>query len=137
MQETENQSTSRIVFFDGVCGLCNSSVDWLLRHDKNQRFLYSPLQGQAASEKLSAEQLADLDTIVYYRNGKALLRSDAALYIVKDLGGIWSMLYGFIILPRFLRDGIYKWVSRNRYKWFGKKEACRIPSKEERARFLD
>jgi predicted DCC family thiol-disulfide oxidoreductase YuxK len=137
MQETENQSGTRIVFFDGVCGLCNSSVDWLLRHDKNQRFLYSPLQGQAASEKLTAEQLADLDTIVYFRNGKSLFRSDAALYIVKDLGGIWSLLFGFIIVPRFLRDGIYKWVSRNRYKWFGKKEACRIPSKAERARFLD
>ena len=137
MQEPENQSATRIIFFDGVCGLCNSSVDWLLRRDKNQRFLYSPLQGITAVSKLSADQIADLDTIVYYRDGKTLLRSDAALYIVKDLGGIWALLFGFIIVPRFMRDGIYKWVSRNRYKWFGKKEACRIPTKEERARFLD
>lgn len=137
MQVTEKQTTSGIVFFDGVCGLCNTSVDWLLRHDKNQRLLYAPLQGKAASEQLSPERLSDLDTIVYFRKGKELLRSDAALYVLKDLGGAWKLLFGFIVIPRFIRDGIYKWVSRNRYKWFGKKEACRIPTKAERARFLD
>lgn len=137
MQETENPLQDKIIFFDGVCGLCNTSVDWLLRRDKNQVFLYSPLQGQTAASRLSAQQLADLDTIVYYRGDKLYFRSDAALYILRDLGGFWKVMYGFIIVPRFIRDGIYKWVSRNRYKWFGKKETCRIPTREERSRFLD
>ncbi len=129
-------SDKKIVFFDGVCGLCNKSVDWLIRRDKNQHLLFSPLQGETAKILLSEEVRNELSTFVFLRNGTLLNRSDAALATLKDIGGGWKIFYVLTLIPLSFRNWIYNWVSRNRYKWFGKKETCRIPSKEERKRFL-
>lgn len=127
----------RIVFFDGICGLCNTSVDFLMPRDHNDRLHFATLQGETAEQLLSPEQLSDLDTILYYREGKVLDRSTAVLTILKDMGGPWSVLRVALILPRSLRDAVYKIVADNRYRWFGKKESCRMPTPKERGKIMD
>ena len=125
-----------IIFFDGVCGLCNRAVDRLLRMDRKQIFRFAPLQGITAQERLPAQMAAAIESIVYLREGVALQRSDAALRILIDLGG-WRAIYRVCyVVPRFIRDAVYAWVARNRYRWFGKRDACRLPTPEERTRFL-
>lgn len=126
-----------IVFFDGVCGMCNSIVDFLIREDRNDALLFTPLQGTTAQEKLDKKDVEDLNTIAYYRDGKVTKKSSAVLQLLTDMGGIWKLAFVFKIVPRFIRDFIYDTVSKNRYKWFGKKAACRMPTKEERMKFLD
>lgn len=127
-----------IVFFDGVCGLCNTAVDWLLRHDSQQKILFTPLQGKTAEVALSSELRDSLDSVIVYIDGRLYQKSDAFLHLFPVLGGVWKIL-SFIAsgLPRFLRDFIYDFIARNRYRWFGKRDVCRLPSKEERSRFLD
>ena len=118
------------------CGLCNRFVDRLLRLDHNARFRFAPLQGSTARELLPSGMADALNTVVYLRDGIVLVRSEAALRILIDLGG-WRAVYRvFFIVPRFLRDAVYDWISRHRYGWFGKHDACRIPTPEERDRFL-
>lgn len=126
----------RIIFFDGVCGLCNRSVDHLLRVDQDRIFRFSPLQGITAQEKLPPGSAVALETAVYLRDGMVLQRSDAALRILLDLGG-WRRMYGFFyVFPRAIRDAVYGWIARNRYRWFGKRDTCRMPTQAERDRFL-
>lgn len=129
-------SEERIVFFDGVCGLCNRFVDRLLRLDRNAMLRFSPLQGDTARVRLPDGMGSSLDTVVYLRGDKLIQRSDAALWILIDLGG-WCHVYrALFIVPRFVRDAVYAWVARNRYRWFGKRDTCRLPTPEERPRFL-
>lgn len=128
---------SPIVFFDGVCGLCNNFVNILLSEDRNQVLKFSPLQGQTANTKLPKELLADLNTMAFYKNGRLYTKSDAALEVVKTIGGVFSLFYFFKFIPRFIRDAVYDFISKNRIRWFGQSESCRMPTKEERARFLD
>lgn len=125
-----------VVFFDGVCGLCNRFVDRLLRIDKHERFRFAPLQGSTAKEKLPSGLVNSLSSVVYLRSGQVLTRSDAALRILIDLGGWHAIHRIWLIFPRALRDAVYDWVARNRYTWFSKREACRLPTQEERMRFL-
>ena len=130
-------SGERIVFFDGVCGLCNRFVDRLLRVGRKRVLRFAPLQGRTAQERLPAGMADALESVVYLRDGAVIQRSDAALWILIDLGG-WRVMYrGFFIVPRFVRDAVYDWIARNRYRWFHKYETCRLPTPEERARFLD
>lgn len=125
-----------IIFFDGVCGLCNRFIDRLLRIDKSARFRYAPLQGTTAQEMLPAGMANALQSVIYLRHGKMLQRSDAALRILIDLGG-WRRIYGVLyLLPRGLRDVVYRWIASNRYRWFGKRDTCRMPTQAERDRFL-
>jgi len=133
---SENNN-NHIVFFDGVCNLCNTTIDFLVRNDKKRVFRYSPLQGETAQKLLPVEYASDLSGMAYYKQGKIHLKSSAALMIANDLGGIYKLLMAFWIVPRFIRDGVYNWVARNRYKWYGKKESCRLPTPEERSLFLD
>ena len=126
-----------IVFFDGVCGMCNSIVDFLMREDRNNALLFTPLQGTTAQERLDKKDVENLNTIAYYRDGKVTKKSSAVLQLLTDMGGIWKLAFVFKIVPKPIRDFIYDTVSKNRYKWFGKKEACRMPTKEERMKFLD
>lgn len=125
-----------IIFFDGVCGLCNRFVDRLLRIDKTGRYRFAPLQGSTAQELLPSGLAEALESVIYLRDGAVLQRSDAALRILTDLGG-WRRCYGLLLLvPRFIRDAVYAWVASNRYAWFGKRGACRVPTLAERGRFL-
>lgn len=127
-----------IVLFDGVCNLCNSSVQFILKRDKKKKFLFGSLQGEAGQKLLQQFNLPtdNFHSFVLIEGDSVYTQSTAALRMARHLKGGWQLLYGFIILPKFLRDGVYKWIATNRYKWFGKRETCRIPTAEERSRFL-
>lgn len=134
---TAEHFPDRIVFFDGVCGLCNKTVDFLIRTDKAKKLRYAPLQGYTAKRLLTKIQIENLESVVYYRDGKYLVSSTAVLRLLLDVGGLWKILSVFLILPAFVRNAVYFFIARRRYKWFGKSDTCRLPSAEERALFLD
>ncbi len=127
-----------IVFFDGVCAMCNGLVNFLLKADREQRLLFAPLQGTTAQQRLPP--LSDTSaewSMIYLDAAGTRDKSDAALAVGRQLGGIWSLLSMLArIVPRFIRNAIYRFIARNRYSWFGKKDACRIPTAAERERFL-
>ncbi|WP_026950957.1 thiol-disulfide oxidoreductase DCC family protein [Algoriphagus mannitolivorans] len=127
-----------IILFDGVCNLCNSSIDFILKRDKSNRFLVGALQEEPGKAILARYQAKPdyLDSLVVVENEKIFFRSTAALKIAKNLSGLWPLFYGFIFIPAFLRDPVYDWIGKNRYRWFGKKNTCRIPTPEEKAKFL-
>ncbi|MCB0764650.1 MAG: thiol-disulfide oxidoreductase DCC family protein [Flavobacteriales bacterium] len=131
-------SAQHTILFDGVCNLCNRSVQFVIDHDPRGRFLFASLQSDVAETLLKGRAIPaeDQDSVVYLRKGRILLRSAAALYILKDLGGWWGLLFAFIIVPAPFRDMVYRWVGRNRYRWFGKREQCMVPTPELRERFL-
>jgi predicted DCC family thiol-disulfide oxidoreductase YuxK len=127
-----------IVFFDGVCGLCNSSVDFVLRHDRRGRLKFSPLQGETAERLLPSEDRENLGSLVLWDGGRMFRRSSAVVRILWRLGPLWRLLGGLLwVIPLPLRNAVYRVVAGSRYRWFGKKETCRLPSPEERERFLD
>ncbi|HSF45866.1 MAG TPA: thiol-disulfide oxidoreductase DCC family protein [Chitinophagaceae bacterium] len=128
-----------VIYFDGVCNLCSGAVQFILKHDKKNIFRFASLQG-AAGQSMLAENNFPADhfkTFILEENGRIFTRSTAALRIAKLLGGPWSFLYGFIIVPPFFRDSIYNLISKNRYTWFGRKEACWLPTPEWQHRFLE
>lgn len=127
-----------VILFDGVCNLCNASIDFILKRDKKNQFLVGALQEEAGQKLLSKFEVNPeyLDSLVLIEDEKIYFRSTAAIRIAKHLSGLWPIFYGFIILPPSIRDGIYNLVGRNRYSWFGKKNTCRLPSPEEKAKFL-
>jgi predicted DCC family thiol-disulfide oxidoreductase YuxK len=126
------------VFFDGFCGLCNHSVNWLLTRDPEHKLRFAPLQGSTAEQKLDAEIRNRLDTLVFLRAGDTFTRTAAVSRILMTLGGRWRLLGGLLwIVPSPIRDLGYRIVSRLRYRLFGKHESCRLPTPQERAVFLD
>jgi predicted DCC family thiol-disulfide oxidoreductase YuxK len=127
-----------VILFDGVCNYCNSMVQFIIRHDKQQKFLFAPLQSDAGRQLLQAYQLPekDFNSFVLIDQNKTYLRSSASLQVLKKLPLYWKWTQVFWIVPLFIRDGIYNFIARNRYKWFGKKETCMIPSPEVKMRFL-
>jgi predicted DCC family thiol-disulfide oxidoreductase YuxK len=127
----------QIIFFDGICGLCNKAVDFIIRHDHRRKFRYAPLQGKTALCFLPADIITGVNTLVYCRKGRLFTRSSAVIRISQDLGGLWRLMMVFLVVPPFLRDGLYDFVAGRRYKWFGKRESCRLPAQEERLLFLD
>jgi len=128
-----------IVLFDGVCNLCNSSVQFIIKRDKKKQFLFAPLQGKKGQEIFSKYSLpaGELNSFILAEGDNIYIKSTGALRMLKKLGSPWSLLYAFIIVPPFIRDGIYSWVAKNRYKWFGKKDSCMIPTPDLKERFLD
>jgi predicted DCC family thiol-disulfide oxidoreductase YuxK len=128
-----------VVLFDGVCNLCNATVQFIIRHDKAERFRFASLQGRFGQEVLAAHQLPpnELDTFLLLDGGKLFARSTGALALCRRLGGWWQLLYVFMLIPAPLRDLVYGFVARNRYRWFGKRETCYLPSPALRKRFLD
>lgn len=126
-----------VVYFDGVCGLCNSSVNFILARDTRGRFRLAPLQGETARRELPAEDIERLDTLVLQSSTRTFRRSAAVVRILWGLPGIWPCL-GLLLwlIPGPLRDVGYRIVSANRLSWFGKRETCRLPTPEERERFL-
>ena len=128
-----------IVLFDGVCNLCNHAIIRIIKSDKKNHFTFCSLQSQKGISLLNQFKNKNhgLDSIVLIENGKIFSASTAALRISRKMSGFWPILSIFIILPRFLRDPIYYWIAKNRYKWFGKKDSCMIPSPEIKNRFLD
>ncbi len=132
-----NKYGTSIVFFDGVCNLCNFSVDFLIRKDTKNKFLFAPLQGETALKLLPSNTSNQLDSVVYYKNGTIYTHSDAAIQILISLGGVFSFAKVFLVFPSILRDSVYKLIAKKRYKWFGKKETCRLPTAAEKEKFLN
>ncbi|HEY4875381.1 MAG TPA: thiol-disulfide oxidoreductase DCC family protein [Puia sp.] len=129
----------KIILFDGVCNLCSSGVLFIIKRDKKNQFFFSSLQSKTGQEYLKQFNLPvnNINSFVLIESNKLFTRSTAALRILKYLGNGWQLFYVFITLPKFIRDGIYKWIAKNRYKWFGKKEECWIPTTELQSKFLD
>lgn len=128
-----------IILFDGICNLCNSSVQFVIRHDKKEQLRFASLQSDAGQSLLHKGNFAKkkLDSFVLISDGQYFTRSTAALKVLKLLGGRWSALYVFIFVPAFIRNAVYNLISRNRYRLFGKREECMLPSLELKKRFLD
>jgi predicted DCC family thiol-disulfide oxidoreductase YuxK len=126
-----------VVFFDGVCGLCNRFVDFVIRHDSGGAFRFAPLQGETAHEHLTEADVRDLKTFVLLDGEGTYRKSTAVLRVLGRLGGFWRAVATVLwLVPRPLRDVGYACVARHRYAIFGKKEACRLPTLAERGRFL-
>lgn len=127
-----------VILFDGVCNLCNASVDFVIKRDKKDRFRVGALQSQEGKKLLSRFDASPeyLDSLVLIENDKIYFRSTAALRIARKLPGLWPLLYGLSVFPSFVRDGVYNWIGKNRYQWFGKKNTCRLPTSAEKAKFL-
>jgi predicted DCC family thiol-disulfide oxidoreductase YuxK len=127
-----------ILLFDGVCNLCNSSVQWVLAHDVAAVFSFASLQSDDGQAILRTHGLdpAALDTVVLVEGTRHWTHSDAPLEVARRLGGLWSLFYVFKIVPPFLRNAMYRFIARNRYRWFGQREACMLPRPEWEARFL-
>lgn len=133
-----NNISNPVILFDGICNFCNSAINFVIRHDRKKIFRYASLQSEAGKQ-LIQQYLGDNplpDSFILIHDGKMYMRSTAALKVLKLLGRNFALAYGFIIVPRFIRDGVYNFIARNRYKWFGKKESCMIPSKEIAELFL-
>ncbi|GET21387.1 thiol-disulfide oxidoreductase DCC family protein [Prolixibacter denitrificans] len=136
--DRNKEGTGPVILFDGVCNLCNASVQFILKYEKSPRYRFAPLQGKFASEVRHQYALPeDADSVVLIEKKQVFTASTAALRIAHHLKAPWNWLVIFNILPISFRDGVYHWIARNRYRWFGKKDACEIPSPEIAHRFLD
>lgn len=127
-----------VVLFDGVCNFCNYWVNFAIRHDRKKKLRFTPLQGETASRLLTKYKLStsSLSSVIFIDKEKVYTQSSAAIRIAKHLDGGWKLFYGFMIVPKFIRDFFYNIIARNRYKWYGKKERCMIPTPELKERFL-
>lgn len=130
---------NKIVLFDGVCHLCQWSIQFIISHDPQRDFYFASLQSEIGKELLKSNDLSehDVSSVVLIENGRIYTGSTAALRIAKQLTFPWRLLYGFIIVPRFIREPIYNYIAKNRYRWFGKDDVCFMPTQEFKSRFLD
>ena len=124
-----------IIFFDGVCQLCNTFVDWTISRDSRKSFLFASLQGETARARLSQDQIENMQSLILLQNRKAFQKSDAVIEVLRQLPG-WGWTPLFKVFPRNLRDLVYDYVAKNRYSWFGRREVCRLPLPSERDRLL-
>ncbi|WP_373512804.1 thiol-disulfide oxidoreductase DCC family protein [Persicitalea sp.] len=127
-----------VVYFDGVCNLCNAAVNFLIDRDSEGKLKFASLQSASGEEVLARFNLPeqDYDSFILLKDGQLFQKSDAALEVVKLLGGGWSLLYAFRVIPRDWRDWLYTKIAQNRYRWFGKRDQCRLPTPELRERFV-
>jgi predicted DCC family thiol-disulfide oxidoreductase YuxK len=140
MNKPGKENSAPIVLFDGVCNLCSSSVQFVIKRDSKNIFRFASLQsdiGQKLLAKYHLPTTTELNSFVLVQNEKVYTKSTGALMVAKQLGGAIKLLYGLIVLPAFIRDVVYTLISNNRYKWFGKKEECWIPSPDLKGKFLD
>ena len=130
-----NQS---VVIFDGICNLCSRGVAFIIRRDPRNLFRFAAAQSDAGKKLMEGYGLdpGEVVSLVLVENGKIYMRSSALLRIVRRLTGLWPVLYGLVIIPFFLRDPVYDFVARNRYKWFGKQENCLVPPRDAAGRFI-
>jgi predicted DCC family thiol-disulfide oxidoreductase YuxK len=128
-----------VVLFDGLCTVCDASVQAILKRDTEGVFRFASLQGEFGREVLKRNGLPadELQTLILLEDGKTLFRSTAVLRILRRLGGFWRLSYALRFIPVALRDSAYRLFARNRHKFFGRKETCRIPTAEVRSRFID
>lgn len=136
--QTDVHQGHPIVLVDGVCHFCQGLTKWIIKRDPEGKYHFASLQSDVAKELLAKGNLStdSMDTFVLIENGKYYTRSTAALRLAKGLKFPYPLLYVFIIIPKFIRNAAYNWVARNRYRWFGKDEACMLPTPEIKDRFL-
>jgi predicted DCC family thiol-disulfide oxidoreductase YuxK len=131
---------SAVILFDGVCNLCNGTVQFVVDRDPGEYFRFAALQSEAAARLLDARGhppiVGDPDSIVLVEGERVYTHSDAALRIATKLSGAWKLFAVFLVVPRVVRDVVYRFIARNRYRWFGRSETCRVPTPALRARFL-
>jgi predicted DCC family thiol-disulfide oxidoreductase YuxK len=129
---------SDIVLFDGHCNLCNGTVKFIIKRDPNAKFHFAALQSPAGERLLSEFNLPTdaFETFVLIQEDRYYIKSSAALHVVKKLKGIWKLLYVFVLVPRPIRDYLYSFIAKRRYRWFGRRDACMIPTADIRQRFL-
>ena len=127
-----------LILFDGVCNFCNFWVNFIIDRDSKAFFKFTAVQSDTARQILKSNKIdaMKIDSIVLVINGKIFFKSSAAFQIARKLDGFWKLLYIFIIIPPFMRDGLYDFIASNRYKWFGKRETCLIPTDDEKHRFI-
>lgn len=135
--QTPDTHTGPVLLFDGVCNLCTGSVQFIIKRDPKRKFRFASLQSAFGQQALQQHQLntETFDSLVLLEHGKIYQRSTAALHIARQLTGAWPLLYVLIIIPAFIRNAVYDFIARNRYKWFGKKEACWLPTPDLQALF--
>lgn len=129
----------RVILFDGVCNLCNNSINHVIDHDPKGKFRFASLQSNYGKSRIEAfgGDSETLDSVLLVQRGKMYGKSRAALEIARQMSGLYPLLYAFVIVPPFIRNAVYNWIARNRYKWFGKEDSCRMPTPALKARFLD
>ena len=127
-----------IILFDGVCNMCNGFVNFLIPHDKQNRFQFGSLQSDKVKELLKQYHYSadDISTVLLIENNQLYSQSTAVLKIARKMNGPWPLLYGFMIIPQGVRDFLYNFIARNRYKLFGKKDSCMMPTPELKAKFI-
>lgn len=132
-------SNQHVILFDGICNFCNSSVNFIIKRDHKNIFLFAPLQNQLAQDLITKYGVTnvDFDTFILIKNDVCYLRTDAALEITKDLSGYWYLFNIFKILPKSFRDYFYRLFANNRYRIFGKTDSCMIPTPEIKNKFLE
>ena len=132
------QFTHSIILFDGVCNLCNGAVNFVIKRDPGNVFKFAPLQEKqgALLLKTHAIDIQKIDSIVLIENGNVYTKSSAALRIARKMSNLWPLFFVLLIIPSFIRDGVYDFIAKNRYKWFGKKEQCMIPTLGLKEKFL-
>lgn len=130
----------QLILFDGVCNLCSNSVKYVIKRDKNNKFLFAPLQSEIGKTIISEFKIdiAKVDSILLYNPIKNTIvsKSTAAIYVARTLGLPINLLAIFLIVPAFIRNWVYDYIAKNRYKWYGKKDTCMIPTPELKAKFL-
>lgn len=133
-----NFNGKSIILFDGVCNLCNASINFIIKHDSKKQFLFASLQSDAAKEILLQfpSKKVKFDSIVLIENNIIYDKSIAALRIFRNLNWAFKLLSIFILTPKFIRDWLYNYIAKNRYKWFGKKAHCTLPTADVKNRFL-
>jgi len=137
---TNINNGDKIILFDGVCNLCNGAITFILKNEKTPHFKFASLQSEIGKHLMAERHInpSEIDSIILIDVGNAYyIKSTAALEIAKDLKGGYSLLSNLSVLPESFRDSVYDFIARNRYKWFGKKDQCMIPTPELKSRFLD
>jgi predicted DCC family thiol-disulfide oxidoreductase YuxK len=128
----------QILFFDGVCNLCNGTVQWILRHDSKKTIVFAALQSDSARLKLVplGVDIAKLESLILFEDGVVYSHSDAVLRVARAMGTPWSWTFFLRFVPKFVRDGLYRFIAKNRYAWFGRQDSCTLPTPELKKRFL-
>ena len=129
----------KIVLFDGVCNLCQSTVQFVIKHDHRKKIRFASLQGEFGQQILKEHNLplTNYNSFLFLENGKLHMKSGAALRLSRYLDGVWPLFYILIIIPPFLRNAVYGFIANNRYRWFGKQESCWLPTPDLKQRFLN
>ena len=134
-----SNNKSHILLFDGVCNLCNGIVQFTIKRDKKKKFKFASLQSPSGQSLLKQFNLPanNFDSFVYINGDNYFLKSSAALHVLKELGGSWKAFYAFMIIPKFIRDLFYDIIAKTRYKIFGKRSTCMVPTPDINQRFLN